>query len=432
MVNVQLPLTTSWAMTGQVKNAIGLLLLVSLAYLGYMMLEVRPRRSTDLHHYTQFDSTVRQVTVDRGPAVAGSADQAPISELRPDSCRRQRYANVERLTATVVVDLPSTVVNIHQFHSTVYSLLAGAQALVDEVIVVAGGLQGPVATQLDSYLSSLGVAGRLIRNAGMGQAASRVAGAKLARSPVVVFADWRVVGTVGWLRPLLGALAVEPDAIVQPHLYDAAASDPAASWAAPPEHLLAQYVWPLSVRLLENHGAAPTAHGLYQSPALRGDLFAVRREFWDRLGAYDEALGADSAAAHLELSLRVWQCGAGSILTHRCSHVGVRNIDEPVRVVEHDSVKYIAQLWFGSRQNILMKSLGVSSNPGDTVAVTNREGCRSIDAYFNDIAFVPVPSAEAIWFGQLQVATGQLYTDVQFRYTNTIRDAILTCARKPT
>ena len=402
-----------WTMAGRIRNVVGLLLLVALAYVSYAMLQVRRRTShigrRDFHHsyvrrFTYLDD---DSTKDQGLVV--SADGAPI-DVRSDRCRRRRYVNVEQLTATIVVDLPSTVVNIKQFHSTVNSLLSGAQALVDQVIVVASGLQGPVATQMDQYLSSLGVAGRLIRNAGVGQAASRVAGARLAKSPVVVFADWRVVGTVGWLRPLLGALAVEPNSIVLPHLEDA--SDP-AKFLTTPERFMPEYVWPLSVRMLEN-ASAVTSRGLYRSPALRGDLFAVRRDYWDQLGAYDEALGADSAAANLELALRAWQCGsvggAGSILVHRCSHIGVRNIHEAVIVVEPNSVKYIAQLWFDDRQNILMRSAGVSTNPEDTVAGGKREGCRSIDAYFNDIAFVPVPSAEAVRFGQLQSATGQLYT----------------------
>lgn len=397
-------------MAARVK-IISLLLVVSLAYAGYMMLQTHGGRShtNDLQH-DALDSHLRLSgagpPMNQGKTVVVSADGAPI-DVRSEECRRRRYINVERLTATLVVDVPGTGFNVNQFYSTIQSLLSGAQSFVDEVIVVASGLQDPVATQLDRYLASVGVEARLVRSAGAGQAASRAAGAKLAKSPVVVFADGHVIGTVGWLRPLLGALAREPNSILMPHVNDA--SDQTA-FATTPERLLAEYTWPLSVRLVENASAVPS-RGLYRSPALRGNLFAVRRSFWNELGGYDDALGDDSAAAHLELSIRAWQCGAGggtgAILMHQCSHVGVRDIHEVARVVKPSNVRYIARLWFGNLETIMLKSSGVLSDSEVTLSNGNRGGCRDIETYFNNIAVVPVPSAEAIHFGQLQASTGR-------------------------
>jgi len=410
--------TTATKMPARVKNTIILVLIVTLAYVIYTLLLTRHETShpdnNNLQQVAVIDLSLSgaKPQKNQGQTVAINADGAPI-DIRSDKCRRQRYSNVERLTATIVVDLPGTGVDGKQFQSTIDSLLSGAQSYVDEVIVVASGLQGSVAAELDKYLSSLDVAGRFIRNTRAGQATLRVAGAKLAKSPVVVFADWQVVGTVGWLRPLLGALATEPSSIVVPHLIDASNS---AAFATTPERLLAEYTWPLSVRMMENASAEPTSHGLYRSPALRGDLFAVRRDYWYQLGSYEDALGEDSAAANLELSIRAWQCGssggAGSILMHRCSHIGVRDIREVVRVVEPNSVKHIAQLWFGNRRTIMMKSAGVSSDTDDPPSPGKRDDCRNIDTYFSDIASVPVPSAEAIRFGQLQAYTGKLYIKV--------------------
>ena len=404
-------------MPGRAKNIIILLLVVTLAYVSYSLLQVRGssehRGSYDLQDDGETNAAAGDATRSRGrkPLVA-DINVAPI-DARSDRCRRQRYVNVERLTATVIVDLPSTGVNLKQFHFTINSLLSGAQALVDELIVVSPGLQGSVATRLDDYLSSLDVASRLIRNTGAGQVASRIAGAKLAKSPVVVFADWRVLGTVGWLRPLVGALSVEPNAIIVPHLDDA--SDPAA-FATTPERLLAEYIWPLSVRMIENATAVPTTHGLYRSPALRGDLFAVRRSFWQQLGGYDDELVGDPVAANLELSIRAWQCGggdsgggSGSILMHRCSHVGVRNLREVVHVVEPNSVKHIARLWFRDWQKILVTSVDIATDDLSSAdAAEKHENCRSIETYFNDVALVPMPSAEAIHFGQLRSDTGKM------------------------
>ena len=404
----------------RLKNVIGILVVILLACVGYTRLHIRKQSSSRSHfqddaiilklHFSGGEITATVADPGDRDVVAADATGGKPTDVRSMKCRRQRYVNVEKLTATIVMDLPATGVDAKQVQSTIDSLLYGEQALVDEVIVVADGLHGPVATELDHYLDSLqGVDARLIRNAAVGQPASRVVGAKLAKAPVVVFADWRVVGTVGWLPPLLGALAVEPNAIIMPHLNEA--SDQ-ASLTMTPERLLAAYMWPLSVRMVENASAVPTSDGLYRSPALRGDLFAVRRDFWDQLGGYNDVLGADPAAANLELAIRAWQCGsevgAGSILMHRCSHVGVRNLRRVVRVVDPTSVKHIALLWFRSRRVVMIRSaVGIESTATDPVISGKHRKCRGIETYFSDVALVPLPSMEAIHFGQLHADSGE-------------------------
>ena len=402
---------------------IGLLLIIAaFAYVFYSKSKKRRGTSRGDFHRDVFAAHITRFAdpppMDQGRTVAVSSDGGPV-DVRSDGCRQQRYAtsDTRRLTASLVVDLPGDGVDLKRFYSNVDSLLSGSEqtenGLVDEVIVVAAaGLDGPAAAEVDRYVTSLAVVSRFVRNAGTGQVSARTAGAKLALSPVVVFADWRAVGTVGWLRPLLATLAVEPESIVVPHFVDA--SDPTLL-VTTSEHLLAEYMWPLSVRMMANASALPTSHGLYRSSALRGDVFAVRRQFWDELGGYDEALGDDSAGASVELSIRAWQCGsdAGAIVTNRCSHVGVGDLGRVVRVVEPSSVRHIARLWFGDRRAIVMRTVGVSPDPrhadADARPAGKRDDCRNIDTYFNDVAVLPVPSTDAVHFGQLRADTGKLH-----------------------
>jgi len=328
-------------------RVIGLLLIIAaFTYVFYMYTKSKRRhggtsRAGDFHYqhtiiasHSRFDDWPLK---DQGLTVAAVRADGVAVDVRSHSCR-QRHASFSegRLTASLVVDLPGDGVDLKQFRLSVDTLLSGAErGLVEEVIVVAaaGVLEDPAAAEVDRYVRSLAVVGRFVRDAGAGQIAARTIGARRALAPVVVFADWRVVATVGWLRPLLATLAVEPHSIVVPHFVDA--SDPAVL-VTTPERLLAEYAWPLSVRMMKNASAVSTSHGLYRSSALRGNLFAVRREFWDRLGGYDAALGNDSAAASVELSIRAWLCGsdAGAIFTSRCSHVGVADLRRPVRVID--------------------------------------------------------------------------------------------------
>ena len=92
------------AMPARVKNIISLLVVVTLAYAGYTLLQVRRRTSysvlSDFQQNTVASYLIQSGTgrpKDQGLTAAVDAEGAPI-DVRSDKCRRQRYVNVERLT----------------------------------------------------------------------------------------------------------------------------------------------------------------------------------------------------------------------------------------------------------------------------------------------------------------------------------------------
>lgn len=57
-----------------------------------------------------------------------------------------------------------------------------------------------------------------------------------------------------------------------------------------------------------------------QTPAMAGGLFAIDREFFYKIGAYDEEMRI-WGSENIELSLRLWMCG-GIVEQHPCARVG--------------------------------------------------------------------------------------------------------------
>merc|ERR1712093_385168 len=46
----------------------------------------------------------------------------------------------------------------------------------------------------------------------------------------------------------------------------------------------------------------------FPTPAMSGGIFAIWREYWERIGTYDTGM-KEWGGEHIELSMRVWRCG---------------------------------------------------------------------------------------------------------------------------
>ena len=156
----------------------------------------------------------------------------------------------------------------------------------------------------------------------LGLIGARMAGAKVAKGKAIIILDSHCEATEGWIQPLLQRIKDRPSNIVIPQIDGI--SDRALSFSGHPGGIgisVGGFTWSghftwISYKYDSSRKAsdpAPTA-------TMAGGLFGADREFFFRIGGYDEGM-TGWGGENLELSFRTWRCG-GSMEIIPCSHVG--------------------------------------------------------------------------------------------------------------
>ncbi|KAH9635994.1 hypothetical protein HF086_005846 [Spodoptera exigua] len=319
-------------------------------------------------------------------------------------------------------DLPQTSVVIC-FHNeawsvllrTVHSVLDRSPAhLIKEIILVDDFSDMPhLMQQLDDYMSSLPKV-RIVRATRReGLIRARLLGARYVTAPVLTYLDSHCECTEGWLEPLLDRIARSKTTVVCPvidviddntleyHYRDSSSVNVGGfDWNL-------QFNWhpvPAKERARHQHTAEPV-----WSPTMAGGLFAIDKEFFEKLGTYDS--GFDIwGGENLELSFKTWMCG-GTLEIVPCSHVGhIFRKRSPykwrtgVNVLKRNSVR-LAEVWLDDYAKYYYQRVG--NDKGDYGDITGRKqlreklGCKSFEWYLKNIypeLFIP---GESVAHGEI-------------------------------
>jgi len=210
-----------------------------------------------------------------------------------------------------------------QVRATVGSLLAHTPLeLIDEILFVDDG--NAKEWQYHDGLRALHPKVRVHRNEErQGLIRSKVIGAALVRSPVLVFMEPHCIVGRQWLEPLLARLAGSEShsTLAMPTLDVIPESDFGAYRAA--AQRIGGFDWSLSFDWMAPVAARNRSYQPpepYPTPALSGGIFGIWRDFWESVGAYDVGM-SEWGGEHIEMSLRVWRCG-GRVEILPCSRVG--------------------------------------------------------------------------------------------------------------
>ena len=112
--------------------------------------------------------------------------------------------------------------------------------------------------------------------------------------------------TVVWPACAFLQIATNPELVVVPHLDNMLSG---IRFFHTEDNLINVFTWALSTVTYES----PVKNEeLLDAPVFRGDVIAIKKEFLATVGNFDEHF-RHGIGHHLELSLRIWMCSAGTI-----------------------------------------------------------------------------------------------------------------------
>ncbi|CAH0691727.1 unnamed protein product [Spodoptera exigua] len=233
------------------------------------------------------------------------------------------------------------------------------------------------------------------------------------KTPVIVYLDSHCECADGWLEPLLQCIKENPTRVLSPvvdHIHDTTFEYIAQTIE---DLRLGGFNWdlkfdwigiPQAVNQKRTNSYAPIA-----TPTISGGLFAIHKDFFKKIGYYDEGFEI-WGAENLELSFKTWMCG-GSLEIVPCSHVGhiFKNripYKDTQKIISRNHVR-LAKVWLDEYAKYFFERIG--NNLGDYGDVTSRielrkkMNCKSFKWYLENI----YPQLE---MPDVYVASGVIYS----------------------
>ncbi|XP_048456046.1 polypeptide N-acetylgalactosaminyltransferase 11-like [Rhincodon typus] len=245
-----------------------------------------------------------------------------IPDTRDPKCKEKSYP----------VNLPSASVIICFYNEALSALLRTVHSILDrtpayllhEIILVDDRSDFiELKDKLEKYIDNNQLKKvKLIRNVMReGLIRGRIVGSSHATGDVLVFIDSHCEVNEMWLQPLLMPIKENYHTVVCP-LIDIINADTLIYSSSP--IVKGGFNWglhfkwdPVPVSLLNGPEGATEP---FKSPTMAGGLFAMNRDYFNKLGQYDSGMDI-WGGENLEISFRIWMCG-GQLKIVPCSRVG--------------------------------------------------------------------------------------------------------------
>ncbi|CAO1393138.1 unnamed protein product [Diamesa serratosioi] len=246
---------------------------------------------------------------------------------------------------------------------------------------------------------------------------ARMEGAKVATSEVLVFLDAHIEVNVNWLPPLLEPIALNPKASTTPIIdqFNYLNYEYETSYV---NGIRGIFAWDFDYRLSSlkrKDRTVPTDP--HPNPVMLGCAFAINRQyFWD-LGAYDDELQIWNGENY-ELSFKLWLCG-GELLEAPCSRVAhVFRRHNEYRILDGvdfvaRNFKRVAEVWMDDYKYALYQTdpeRFAKVDAGDLTkqkAIRMQLNCKPFEYFLKFVApdipnMFPLPHLNDIAYGTLR------------------------------
>lgn len=336
-----------------------------------------------------------------------------IPDARTPACKNQPNKGAT-VPATLIIDffdytfydMKLTLESVKKFT---------APSLIKEIIIVDDGTTLEyILSDVKLYMKKLSNAVLLRNEERMGQAAARIQAAKAAKGVNLIFLDPTVVVSKGWIEPLLAFIQKEPNVIAVPH-HDKINDPVTYEFIKTDISTVSSLTWSLEVITTQTKVKDKNANDPIPSAAIRGNVFAVTKDYLTAIGGLDAGF-SDGGGDALELSIRTWLC-SGRIEVLPCSRVGVMNLYDSVKINSNKNKWRLIQLWMKDFQKIIHLNLG--NNPSNLITKSDRESldkrrkelkklsCKSISWYVDNVAKdIYIPPSDAKHNGLLKIQNG--------------------------
>jgi len=227
----------------------------------------------------------------------------------------------------------------------------------------------------------------------MGLVKARLKGAELATAETFTVLDSHIEVQPGWLEPLMRRMKDSPTRVMMPMIdsIDPRTFRPNAGGIG----CSLGFLWQLtehSIDIQPKDEARRTSPIDYiRSPAMAGGLFTFNREYFWKLGGYDEDFSF-WGTENLEISFRIWQCG-GTLECSPCSRVyhafrGHHPYTLPANSITKNKLR-TAAIWMDEYAFITQNALGnqkIDIGPLDKMmALRKRLECKPFSWYMDEV-----------------------------------------------
>ncbi|XP_071508632.1 polypeptide N-acetylgalactosaminyltransferase 4-like [Diadema antillarum] len=329
-----------------------------------------------------------------------------------------RYDDCKNLTYPF--DLPTTSIIIC-FHNEAWSTLLrtlnsildrSPLRLIKEIILVDdASTMEHLLEPLEDYIANIHTARiRIIRSRQRyGLIKARMLGVEEASAPTFTFLDSHVEVMMGWLEPLLARLSEEKTAVVMP-VVDEIDKDTFNYRVVAEPLQRGGFNWRFEYRWkpVPDYRNRRSRVEPIKTPAMPGGLLSMYRDFFFKLGGYDQGMEV-WGGENLEESVKVWMCG-GSIEIIPCSRVGhvYRQTSpynflgkHPIEVAEHNAMR-VVEVWTDEYKENFYNRLPHlrRANYGDVSGrrkLRESLGCKNFSWYLDNVyPELYIPDKEAV------------------------------------